>query len=137
MKRNILAFVTALMLGNLTVAAQTRTVLGWGGAALPAGQPGTEFTKIAAGAGNGLALKSDGTVVAWGDNTSGESTVPPDLNGVVTIATGGDNSLALRMRWHGRGVGKQQFWRKRRAFRFERRGCHCSGWNGKGTSVWH
>ncbi|PYJ92439.1 MAG: hypothetical protein DME23_27430 [Verrucomicrobia bacterium] len=30
--------------------------------------PGTAFTKIAAGWDQNLALASDGTVIAWGDN---------------------------------------------------------------------
>jgi hypothetical protein len=43
-----------------------------------------------------LALKSGGTVVAWGDNSFGQSTVPRDLNGVVGIAAGAWHSLALK-----------------------------------------
>jgi len=57
---------------------------------MPVVQPGTRFTAIAAAAGgHNLALKSDGTVVAWGDNSSGEATVPSGLSGVVAIAAGG------------------------------------------------
>jgi hypothetical protein len=51
---------------------------------------------IAAGRDHSLALKSDGTVVAWGNNTSGQSTVPGGLNGVLAIAAGFDHSLALK-----------------------------------------
>ena len=43
-----------------------------------------------------LALKFDGTVVAWGYNGGGESTVPPDLRDVIAIAAGGDLNLALK-----------------------------------------
>ena len=45
---------------------------------------------------HGLALTAEGTVVAWGDNYDGASTVPPDLTDVVAIAAGGYHSLALR-----------------------------------------
>src|SRR5688500_6051039 len=43
---------------------------------------------IAAGAEHSLALRANGTVVAWGSNTRGESTVPPGLANVVGIAAG-------------------------------------------------
>src|SRR5204863_8269787 len=51
---------------------------------------------IAAGGNHSLALKSDGTVVAWGGNSSGQSTVPGGLNRVVSVAAGGPHSLALK-----------------------------------------
>jgi len=47
---------------------------------------------IAAGVNHSLALKSDGTVVAWGSQT----TVPVGLSNVVDIAAGADHNLALR-----------------------------------------
>jgi hypothetical protein len=50
---------------------------------------------IAGGAPHALALKNDGTVVAWGNNVFGEATPPPGLNGVVAIAAGGSHNLAL------------------------------------------
>ena len=43
-----------------------------------------------------MALKNDGTVVAWGYNANGESTVPADLTGVAAIAAGGYHSVALK-----------------------------------------
>jgi hypothetical protein len=43
-----------------------------------------------------LALKDDGTVVAWGDNSWGQSPVPGGLSDVMAIATAGDHSLALK-----------------------------------------
>jgi alpha-tubulin suppressor-like RCC1 family protein len=57
---------------------------------------------IAAGGNHSLALRSDGTVVAWGENTDGQgsyvgqSTVPTDLNNVVAIAAGEYHSLAVK-----------------------------------------
>src|SRR5579883_20418 len=43
-----------------------------------------------------VALKADGTVVAWGYNHYGETNVPPDLTNAVAIACGDFHNLALR-----------------------------------------
>lgn len=51
---------------------------------------------LAAGEWHNLALKNDGTVVAWGGNSYGESTLPSDLSGVVTLAAGLNHSIALK-----------------------------------------
>lgn len=51
---------------------------------------------VAAGGAHSLALKADGTVVAWGLNDRYQAQVPPGLSGVVGIAAGGDFSLALK-----------------------------------------
>ena len=51
---------------------------------------------VAAGRDHSLALRSTGTVVAWGDNTLGQTNIPPGLNDVVAIAAGGFHNLALR-----------------------------------------
>ena len=44
----------------------------------------------------GVALKGDGTVAVWGDNSYGQTNVPPGLSNVVVIASGGYHRLALR-----------------------------------------
>jgi hypothetical protein len=52
-------------------------------------------TDIAAGQVHGLALK-DGEVFAWGDDGSGQTTVPVEAqSGVTTIASGAGHCLAL------------------------------------------
>lgn len=52
---------------------------------------------IAAGYHHALALKDDGSVVAWGINEQGQTNVPPSALGqVVAIAAGVYHSLALR-----------------------------------------
>jgi hypothetical protein len=43
-----------------------------------------------------VALKSDGTVVAWGDDTWGQATVPSGLTGVSMISAGRNHTLALK-----------------------------------------
>jgi len=54
---------------------------------------------IAAGGYHSLALKSDGTVVAWstsGAMSNGQAIVPAGLNNVVAVAAGWVHSLALK-----------------------------------------
>jgi hypothetical protein len=41
-------------------------------------------------------LRADGTVVAWGDNSVGQTNVPAGLSNVVSIACGSAHNLALR-----------------------------------------
>jgi alpha-tubulin suppressor-like RCC1 family protein len=55
----------------------------------------TNVMAVSAGAYHNLALKRDGTVVAWGDNRDGQSDPPADLNNVVSIAAGLRHNLAL------------------------------------------
>jgi hypothetical protein len=43
-----------------------------------------------------LAVKADGTVAAWGNNTYGQCTVPSGLGGVVAVAAGAFHNLALQ-----------------------------------------
>jgi hypothetical protein len=56
----------------------------------------TNAIAIAAGAWHSLALRADGTVLAWGDDFDGQSDVPAGLANVVGIAGGGYHSLALK-----------------------------------------
>lgn len=61
---------------------------------VPAGLSGV--VAIAAGYNHNLALKNDGTVVAWGNNNYGQLDVPANLTGVTAIAAGAGHSLALK-----------------------------------------
>ena len=61
---------------------------------MPAGL--TNVVAVAGGAWHSLALKSDGTVVAWGDNESGQTNVPQGLSNVMAIAAGNFHSVALK-----------------------------------------
>ena len=71
------------------------TVVSWGSQMTPQVPPGTRFRAIAAGYDHSLALTQDGTVVAWGENSYGQSMVPPGLSGLVAVATGWTHNLAL------------------------------------------
>ncbi|MBK8801660.1 MAG: hypothetical protein IPN71_06280 [Fibrobacteres bacterium] len=43
-----------------------------------------------------LALKADGTVVAWGGNAEGQTSVPAGLKDVTAIAAGSGHALAVK-----------------------------------------
>jgi hypothetical protein len=51
---------------------------------------------IAAGSMHSIALRSNGTVLAWGNNLLGQRNIPSGLAGVTAIAAGANHSLALR-----------------------------------------
>src|SRR5260370_6039138 len=82
-----------------TTELRTGTVLSWGAPPIlwPYSPPGTRYQAIAAGTFHSLALKSDGTLIAWGYNMYGQRTVPANLTDVIAIAAGGNHSLALKV----------------------------------------
>src|SRR5438876_446604 len=92
-----LATALAVIPKQAALAAATPGVLvTWGDQAFPYVEPRIHFVKVAAGYGHNLALKQDGTVVAWGYYGSSRATVPEGLSNVVSIAAGGYHSLALK-----------------------------------------
>ncbi|MCU6797875.1 DUF5011 domain-containing protein [Paenibacillus sp. WQ 127069] len=82
----LLAMLLCMLLSFVGTSAQ----------AAQSGNEGRLKGKIAAGAAHSLALKSDGTLIAWGSNSQGQTSVPAGLNGVVAIAAGDFHSLALK-----------------------------------------
>jgi len=62
---------------------------------------------IAAGELHSLALKNNGTVVAWGDNTYGQTNVPAGLTNVAAIAVRLVSQSGRQEQRHGRRVGRQ------------------------------
>ena len=91
------AAIFAVLLRQTVLAAPTPgTLVIWGDQTLSYVEPGTRFTKLAAGGLHSLALKQDGTVVACGWNYAGQAIVPGDLTNVMAVAAGYQHSLALK-----------------------------------------
>ncbi len=68
-------------------------------------------TAIAAGAMHTLALRKDGTVIAWGNNYYGQTNIPAGLSNVIAIAAGNNHCLALKsdgtlVAWGDYGYGQ-------------------------------
>lgn len=72
------------------------SVAGGGGINLTPPANLTGVIGISAGGYHCMALKSDGTVVGWGDNTYGETNVPAGLSNVVAISAGWGNNMVLK-----------------------------------------
>jgi len=95
-KRNIWRRVVSVVLAMVLTGGAVPLCMVGAGAAF------TTTPMIAAGVGYSLALKSDGTVWAWGNYSpkyEHSSTLPvqvQDLSNILTIAVGGSHSLALK-----------------------------------------
>jgi alpha-tubulin suppressor-like RCC1 family protein len=89
---------------RLFSANRSGQIVSWGSMVLPFVNPKTRFVAVAAGGEHSLALSSDGKVIAWGRNLSGESSVPDGLSNVVALAAGGRSnkgfSVALKRDGH-------------------------------------
>jgi hypothetical protein len=55
----------------------------------------TNVVAVAAGIAHAIALRADGVLVGWGDNTYGQLNIPPNATNVVSIECGPYNSMAL------------------------------------------
>jgi hypothetical protein len=73
------------------------SVVAWGEPASGLTDIPSGLTDVSAAAGtlHCLALHADGTVTAWGDDSYGQSSTPPELRHVVAVAAGTGHSLAL------------------------------------------
>ncbi|MDD5758368.1 MAG: fibronectin type III domain-containing protein [Desulfobulbaceae bacterium] len=66
---------------------------------------------IAAGGRHTVVSKNDGTVATWGDNSDGQTSVPPALTGIKTISAGDAHTVALKrdgtvVAWGDNGFGQ-------------------------------
>lgn len=97
------AYTVALSITNIygtasaTLVVNVQTVIGWGNDSAGQRTPPVGLSNVLSIAGGydySLAVKSDGTVVGWGDTN--ERAIPPGLSSVVAVAIGGRHTLALK-----------------------------------------
>lgn len=76
-------------------------IVGWGnneyGQATVPVAARSGVTAVAVGVNHTVALKSDGTIVAWGEPSFGKTVVPPELGPVKAVAAGHVFTMALRV----------------------------------------
>ncbi len=87
----ILGLVFCLFLSTQVYAGK---IVAWGSQSnAPAGD---DFVAVAAGGYHSLGLKTDGSIVAWGNNRYGQCTVPSPNTDFVAISAGYHHSLGLK-----------------------------------------
>lgn len=92
--QNISNFV--LVAPGIAGLTETGTLVPWKDTKSPPPHDLSNVIQVVSGGNHGLALLSDGTVKAWGDDGFGQSTVPAGLADVVQVAAGFNHSVALK-----------------------------------------
>lgn len=67
----------------------------WSQLQVPALPPGTTYAQVSAGGSTSGAIRSDGTVVIWGNNEYGQAAVPSGLQSVLQFDVGGHHVAAI------------------------------------------
>jgi len=99
-RRIIGAMVTAAVAmqcaDRAALAQDTGAIVGWG-AQVVGVDLSADFVSVAAGSYYSLGLKADGSIVAWGSNSSGQCDVPEPNTDFVSLAAGcAAHSLGLK-----------------------------------------
>src|SRR5262249_33648297 len=68
--------------------SSARRVFGWGLHSLPLVESNAQFRAIGAGYYHSVALKTEGSLIFWGNNEFGQCTPPGALPGIVSCAAG-------------------------------------------------
>ena len=92
---------------------------------MPAGL--STLTAIAAGESYTVALKSDGTVAAWGNDNYGQTDAPAGLSNVTAIAAGEYHTVALKIDGTVAAWGNDAYGQCLIPALLERRDGHCGG----------
>ncbi len=87
--------VMAIVVGAGRQARAEVDVVSWGLQTYDQGDLREPYLQVAAGEFHTVALKNNGTLVAWGFNGSGQCNVPSGLTGVTQVAAGDYHTVAL------------------------------------------
>ena len=93
----MLIVAAALVIAGEPATAQTG-IVGWGSRVFNSAWNEGSYTQVAAGHTHTVGLRIDGSIVAWGDNSYGQTNVPalpPGLN-YTQVAAGDAHTVALR-----------------------------------------
>ena len=102
MHRTIPTWISAVLALALLAATARNTqgssgaIVGWGADFVRGNDLSSGFVAVAAGGSHHLALKADGSIVAWGDNSLGQMNVPAPNSDFVAVAAGTTHSLGLK-----------------------------------------
>jgi hypothetical protein len=97
---SVTGLIVTLSVPNLNIALTPAAALTFSSgikvSPVLAANPATAAKLIAAGGDTSYAVMADTTVQAWGDNTSGQATIPAGLTGVKAIAAAAEHAVALK-----------------------------------------
>ena len=102
--RSFYASSLASLLAIAVVSAEARAqagVIGWGGKVFDSRGATDSFAMVEAGSDFTLALRADGSLVAWGSNEDARSEVPAQPGGLVFTSMSADYEHALALRSDG------------------------------------
>ena len=92
-----LVYLGMFVLGTGLVHGQsTGSIVGWGSLVVVEPSALDSLAAVAGGWSHSLGLKSDGTIVAWGDNNYAQCDVPAPNADFVAVAGGNWHSLGLK-----------------------------------------
>lgn len=88
-----LVAISAVQRGGIGLRSDRRLVV-WGTAPVPPINT-EDVVQLSAGGSHAVAVRSNGSLLAWGSNARGQSSIPNGLTNIVSISTGSEASLAL------------------------------------------